>query len=330
MKRRRKGVGGRSFRAVVSWVVLLAFLATAVLPLPALAGDAVFYYHNDPTGSPVAITDAAGNKVWGADYEPFGEIAGLVENVPNNQQFLAKTVDPETSLHLLGARYYDGKLGRFLSVDQGLLRGREAGFFGHPQSQNLYVYSTNNPYRYVDPTGNTPFDIAFLLFDVAQLGIAISSGVGVPAAAIDVGLSIAGVLSPVPGVGEAAKIGRAAGHAADAVRGAGKATDGVSVYKSVDKAGNVEYVGITNDIERRAAEHLRQGGREIESIPGLSNPSRSDAKAVEQALIEAHGLSKDGGSLSNKINSIAKTNPDYAKALERGAELLKQSNVPGF
>lgn len=44
--------------------------------------------------------------------------------------------------------------------------------------------------------------------------------------------------------------------------------------------------------------------------------SRSDARAVEQALIEIHGLMKNGGTLINKINSIAKSNPNYAEQLK--------------
>jgi hypothetical protein len=35
-------------------------------------------------------------------------------------------------------------------------------------------------------------------------------------------------------------------------------------------------------------------------------------------------LPKNGGTLLNKINSIAKTNPAYGQALQRGAELLKE------
>ena len=51
--------------------------------------------------------------------------------------------------------------------------------------------------------------------------------------------------------------------------------------------------------------------------------SRPDARAVEQALIEIHGLGKNGGTLTNMINSIAKSNPTYGTQLERGYELLK-------
>jgi hypothetical protein len=51
--------------------------------------------------------------------------------------------------------------------------------------------------------------------------------------------------------------------------------------------------------------------------------SRSDARAVEQALIEIHGLGKNGGTLLNHINSIASSNPAYADQLRRGYELLR-------
>lgn len=48
-------------------------------------------------------------------------------------------------------------------------------------------------------------------------------------------------------------------------------------------------------------------------------------RAVEQTLIEIHKLSKDGGTLMNKINSIAKTHEEYADALRRGYDLLNQA-----
>jgi len=46
--------------------------------------------------------------------------------------------------------------------------------------------------------------------------------------------------------------------------------------------------------------------------------SRTDARTVEQALIEIHGLSKNGGTLFNKINSISSTNPAYRAQLQGG------------
>jgi filamentous hemagglutinin len=94
------------------------------------------------------------------------------------------------------------------------------------------------------------------------------------------------------------------------------------VYRSVSAAGDTQYVGITNDLARRAAEH--SGRFEVEAIPGLSNLSREDARAVEQVLIESHGLASNGGTLLNKINSIGSTNPGYAQAVQRGMQILQQ------
>lgn len=59
-------------------------------------------------------------------------------------------------------------------------------------------------------------------------------------------------------------------------------------------------------------------------MSGLNRPS---ARAVEQTLIEHHGLIKNGGTLINKINSIAKTNPKYTKSLKLGRALLKRAGI---
>jgi RHS repeat-associated protein len=92
------------------------------------------------------------------------------------------------------------------------------------------------------------------------------------------------------------------------------------VYHSVVN-GVTQYVGITDNFARREAEHLAQKGINIQ--PLMQKLARSDARAVEQVLIEIHGLGSKGGTLLNKINSIAKSNPTYGTQLERGYQLLK-------
>jgi filamentous hemagglutinin len=47
-------------------------------------------------------------------------------------------------------------------------------------------------------------------------------------------------------------------------------------------------------------------------------------------LIEHHGLARNGGTLINRINSIAESNPIYGESLRRGQELLRQAGYPGF
>jgi hypothetical protein len=110
---------------------------------------------------------------------------------------------------------------------------------------------------------------------------------------------------------------------ADNESGGGK----TSVYVSLNEQEQVQYVGLTDDIARRAAEHLRIRGFEIQRL--LKGLSREDARAVEQALIETHGLGKNGGTLMNRINSIARTNPQYAALLRRGRELLESIGYKG-
>lgn len=96
---------------------------------------------------------------------------------------------------------------------------------------------------------------------------------------------------------------------------------GHSVYRSLNSTKQVQYVGITNEVARRYAEHLRQSGFRIQKL--LGGLSRDDARAVEQALIEMHGLAKNGGTLLNRINGISRSNPRYAAMVRRGRELLE-------
>jgi filamentous hemagglutinin len=116
--------------------------------------------------------------------------------------------------------------------------------------------------------------------------------------------------------------------AADAVASVGGKT---CVYNCVID-GVTRYVGITDDIVKRGQAHLREKGIVITKIRGLDNISRADARAVEQTLIDYHGLEKDGGTLINKINSISsiKNPTKYEQGLIRGAELLKKAGYEGF
>jgi hypothetical protein len=76
--------------------------------------------------------------------------------------------------------------------------------------------------------------------------------------------------------------GTAASTSGAARAAASVEVEGVSVYRAINEAtGEIEYVGITNNFSRRAAEHLNTKGIKIDPIPGLSDLSRVDARAVE-------------------------------------------------
>lgn len=87
-----------------------------------------------------------------------------------------------------------------------------------------------------------------------------------------------------------------------------------AVYASTVN-GALEYVGMTSNLAARAAAHLRISSRAI--VPVATNLSKFEARALEQVMIERAGLVN----LSNRINSIARSNPIYDDAVELGVRL---------
>jgi RHS repeat-associated protein len=170
------------FKQLLSWIVIVSclFMTNTI----AFGLDKITFYHTDQVGTPLAITDQNGVKVWEAEYMPFGEeytVSGIIDN---NKRFVGKEKDVETGLSYLGARYMDVEIGRFLAPDP--VRAVNAGtggintaLLGNPQRLNPYTYSLNNPYKYVDPDGRD----AIVLLDInaagdfGHLGIAIGNDV---------------------------------------------------------------------------------------------------------------------------------------------------------
>jgi hypothetical protein len=121
-------------------------------------------------------------------------------------------------------------------------------------------------------------------------------------------------IAAIPVVGVIGEIGKGAKVAKDA-------EEAVSVYK-IAKEGETTYVGITNNIARRSAEH----GADLKEVAG--GLTRNQARGVEQALIEHHGLASNGGTLTNKINSISRANTIYHEAVTFGRMFLQSIHYP--
>lgn len=81
------------------------------------------------------------------DFTAFGEQLqnGSKDHQLNPWRFASKRWDPELGFIYFGKRYYDPRLGRWLTTDP-------AGFV---DSFNLYQYVLNNPFRYYDPRGES-------------------------------------------------------------------------------------------------------------------------------------------------------------------------------
>ncbi|ABA87391.2 RHS repeat protein [Syntrophotalea carbinolica DSM 2380] len=120
--------------------------------------EEVFFYHTDFAGTPLAMSDASGQKIWEADDKPFGEEFTVDGNGENDKRFVGKEKDEETGLNYFGARYLSAQTGRFLAPDPvravDIVRGEiNASLLTEPQRLSTYTYSINNPYRFVDSRG---------------------------------------------------------------------------------------------------------------------------------------------------------------------------------
>jgi RHS repeat-associated protein len=98
-------------------------------------------------------TDGPGKIVAYDDFDPWGMIlesrSGNVGSADARFKFTSKERDTETGLDYFGARYYDQRIGRWVSVDP------LAEKFS---SWSPYAYVFNNPLRLFDPDGRQPGD----------------------------------------------------------------------------------------------------------------------------------------------------------------------------
>lgn len=99
------------------------------------------YYLTDNLGSTVMQTDQSGKVQWSTDYSAFGESGAEAGSAEESGKFTGKDYDSETRLYYSNARWYDPTTGRFITEDPAR------------DGDNWFAYCSNNPLRYVDPTG---------------------------------------------------------------------------------------------------------------------------------------------------------------------------------
>ena len=103
------------------------------------------YYSADILGSIEDTTNASGtSRVNHQEYDAFGNLFSSSGPTPSPFQYCGRQgyqTDNDGGLQLLGNRYYDPALGRFLSRDPA-----KAG-------DNWYAYAGNNPVSNSDPSG---------------------------------------------------------------------------------------------------------------------------------------------------------------------------------
>ena len=107
-------------------------------------GNQDHWYLPDGLGSTTALTDSEEEVTDTYTYEGFGNKVANTGTTVNPYRYVAGSgyyTDDESGLMLLTLRYYDATLGRFITRDPASV------------GPNLYAYVSNNPLKYVDPTG---------------------------------------------------------------------------------------------------------------------------------------------------------------------------------
>jgi len=305
-----------------------------------LPSGTVHYYFADHLGSASVVTNADGTTIQDeSDYFPFGGERILTNSDPNQYKFTGKERDAETGLDYFGARYYASNMGRWASPDWSATpQPVPYSHLENPQTLNLYVYVKGNPLFSPDLDGHQGADDSRKgcsaehsscedgptnPLNNSRLGRAANFLVGgddIALAAYNmrnsettegkvesgVALVLAVAINVVPGGSQEAKATEKAG---------------VWVYRVV-KDGKVIYIGISGakSIARRIAVQSARFGVSPETVQRIIKMgTRLDARAVEQVLIESHGLQN----LENKINSIARSSSIYDSAKQLGQEILE-------
>ena len=108
----------------------------------------VFYLLNDHLGSVNVVTDHTGAFVQRLAWTPYGELRQAEgESFSAAFPFAGARRDPGLGLDDFGARFYDARFGRFLSLDPPVVDPLDLDV------QNPYAYAKWNPMSYVDIGG---------------------------------------------------------------------------------------------------------------------------------------------------------------------------------
>ena len=177
--------------------------------ISASRGPDTYYYHYDGIGSVAALTDGEGEVEQSYIYDAYGNILAVKGDVTNPYRFSTKEYTPQSGLVYFGARYYDAKIGRFITLDpltwgpddvrilqglrisnlsiiDGVVRNRgivNSGISTHanlsivqkvgglnPSNYHGYIYVFNNPTNCVDPWGLDTYGIGYTLSGGCGLG----------------------------------------------------------------------------------------------------------------------------------------------------------------
>jgi len=142
-------------------------------------------YHGG-RGDMLVSLDDTGNLRARFEYGPFGEAThGVFADAADTvRRFNNKQYDKHTGLHYYGYRYYDPAALAWTRSDP-MLRFEPDLAYDQPRRMGLYVFSLNNPVRFVDPDGRAAGEATLV-------GCAVGGPAGCGVGALIDGLELAG------------------------------------------------------------------------------------------------------------------------------------------
>ena len=136
-------------------------------------GATTYWIQTDRLGSINVETDSGGASTnLRRNYRPFGETLSSAGTLTESRGWIDQRNDTETSLTYLHARYFDPKLGEFLSPDplspfeRGVGANRYSYVFGNPFNgsdrsglrQECFTRRQTLSYQYTTPPGNAGYN----------------------------------------------------------------------------------------------------------------------------------------------------------------------------
>ena len=113
---------------LITWV----YDSDSYVPTAKIVGDRHYSIVSDYIGRPVQAYDDKGNVVWQVDYDIYGNLRNLHGNrkfIPFRQ--LGQYEDEETGLYYNRFRYYDPRIGNYISQDPIRLAGNNPTLYGY-------------------------------------------------------------------------------------------------------------------------------------------------------------------------------------------------------
>jgi len=261
------------------------------LPIEQIASETPTYYHHDQLGSTRMLTNSSGASTGKFTYGAYGMLTGSSGTQTTPLGFAGQFTSAQSGLQYLRARVYDPATGQFLTRDP-----MEA------LTMAPYGYASDNPLRYVDPSGQcgigsasealesvNPFSEENCAYQAAKAAVELFGGNAGLLAGVT--MTAAAILAPTPFAPLAAALS-AVSAAASAYAAGQDAANGNTLQAAIDGLASV--LGGTAAAERLLTE--------LESIsPSLAGESSAQQSQALADLLDRLGYRAEAASILNSL-----------------------------